>query len=139
MKSLMVLLVVVVIVGATSAMVLAQEEPPQLPPTAGEAVAELAAALAVLAGLLANRLTEALGRLPFLSDEDKNKLRQPLLDIFAAVFSVASGYILASAAMAAGFLDESGWWQVILWSWPTAYGWFRGKRLLKGFQAKLAG
>lgn len=98
--------------------------PDQLPDTASKGVDLIAAFLATLSGLLAVAVTDAIKRLPFLTDDDKSKITGPLANLLAAVVAVASGYIIGALGTVAGFLDASGVWQVILFSWPTAKAWF---------------
>jgi hypothetical protein len=110
-----------------------QIEIPQQPPeTAKEGVDWLRVALVALAGLVGTRLTEAISKLPFPGN-DKIAIRQPLLDLTAAVLSILTGYLLASATSLAGFLDDSGWWQVVIWAWPSAVAWFKGLRITERF------
>lgn len=94
------------------------------PATAAEALDWLALGLAAAAGLLGSRLTDAIKRIPWLTDGDKSKISGPLAELVAALLSVGSGFLLAYLGQVAGFLDQSGLWQVIIFAWPAAKGWF---------------
>jgi hypothetical protein len=94
------------------------------PATAAEGVQWLAVGLAAAAGLLASALTDALKRIPWLTDGDKSKISGPLADLVAALVSVGSAYLLGYLGQVAGFLDQSGLWQVVIFAWPAAKGWF---------------
>jgi hypothetical protein len=94
------------------------------PATAAEGLQWLAAGLAALAGLLAYAVTDAIKRIPWLNDEEKSKISGPMANLVAAVVSIASGYLVGSFGQVAGFLDESGLWQVVVFAWPAAKAWF---------------
>ncbi len=95
-----------------------------LPDTAAEGLEWLAVAIVALSGLIATKLTEALARMPFLSDADKDKIRRPLLNLVAGVISIGSAYLMMYGGDLAGFLDSSGLWNVVVWAWPAAVAWF---------------
>lgn len=107
-----------------------------LPDTAAGGVDTLALFLAGLAGLLASAITDAIKRLPFLRDEEKTAISGPTADLVAVLVSVGSAYIVAYLSQLAGFLDESGLWQVILFSWPAAKGWFEVSSLRRSVASK---
>jgi len=123
------LLILLAIIAVFALPVMAQE----LPDTAGEAVGWLQVAIVALAGLVATRLTEALGNIPFLKNADKDKLRQPLLDLVAAVIAVGAAYIIGYATPLAAYLDDAGLWKVVVWAWPSALAWFKGLRLVENY------
>lgn len=100
------------------------EIPETLPETAAEGLEGIAVLLAGLAGLAATAITDALKKLPYLSGVDKTKLEGPIVNLLAAVVSIVTGYLMGYLGVAAGFLDTSGVWQVILFSWPAAKAWF---------------
>lgn len=104
------------------------EIPDELPDTALKGVDILAVMLGALAGLIAKYLTNAIKALPFLTEGDKDKITGPAATALAAVVSVAVGYILAYAGVAANFLDTSGVWQVLVTAWPWAVKWYHDSR-----------
>lgn len=104
---------------------------PGLPSTAVEGLNMLAVALAALAGLAGNRLTEAIKRLPFLTDEEKSKLSGLTADLVAFVLSTGVAYLITYLTPAAQMLDQSGLWQVLVWSWPAAKVWFETQQRRK--------
>lgn len=92
--------------------------------SAAEGLQWLAAALAALSGLLAYAVTDAVRRAAWLKDEDKSKISGPMANLVAAVVSIGSGYLIGYLGQWVGFLDQSGLWQVIIFSWPAAKAWF---------------
>lgn len=132
MKSLIFLAALILLLAVLAAPAFAQDQPPELPPTAAEGVGWIKWALVAMAGLVSTRLTEVLSNISWLKKEDKEKVRQPLLDFVAAVIAIGSAYLLLNADIVAQFLDNSGWWSVILWAWPAAYAWFLGQKFTVG-------
>ena len=108
------------------------EIPETLPPTAEKGLEGIAILLASLAGLLGTALTDAIKRIPFLSAGDKSKLGGPAANLLAAIMAIASGYLMGWLGMAAGVLDTSGAWQLILFSWPAAKTWFEAEQWRRG-------
>lgn len=102
--------------------------PEVLPNTAAEGVDFLALGLGALAGLIGKYLTNAIKDAPFLNNEDKSKIGRPSAILLAAIISVATGYILSIAGVAANFLDTSGVWQVLITVWPWAYKFYLDSR-----------
>lgn len=100
------------------------EVPEELPPSAEEGLKGIALVLATLSGLIITALTDAIKKLPFLNEEDQSKISGPAANLLAAVVSIIVGYLMGYLGTAAGFLDSSGVWQVILFSWPAAKAWF---------------
>lgn len=108
------------------------EVPETLPPSAEEGLKGIAVLVAGLAGLLSTALTDAIKKLPFLNTEDQSKISGPAANLLAAVVSIVTGYLMGYLGTAAGFLDSSGVWQVILFSWPAAKAWFEVEQHRKG-------
>lgn len=104
------------------------EIPEVLPETAAKGVDILALALGALAGLVSKYLTNALKAAPFLSEGDRSKIGGPAAILLAAVVSVATGYVLSYAGVAANFLDTSGVWQVLVTAWPWAVKFYHDSR-----------
>ena len=100
------------------------QPPAELPKTAHEALALFPLGLAMLAGIIANRLTDYLKTIPQIGDENAEKIGGATADFLAAIMSVVSGYVVGHLAVAADFLDTSGIWQVIVWAYPFALAWF---------------
>lgn len=104
----------------------------ELPPTATEGVQMVAAILAGLAGLLSTVVIDWIKSWPYLKDGDKSKLSGPAANLVSAVVSVGSGYLVGWLGQYAGALDQSGIWQVILFTWPAAKGWFEVQQTRRG-------
>lgn len=106
---------------------LAQSAPPQLPPTARDALGWLSTLLlSTLPGLLANRITERVKTVfNFLKEKDQQLLAKTLTDLTAAIISIGCGWLLAHLASVAGWLDVSGVWRVIVFAWPWAWTFFQ--------------
>lgn len=109
------------------------EVPETLPPSAEEGLKGIALIVATLAGLLGTALTDAIKKIPFLNDEEKSKISGPAANLLAAVVSIITGYLMGYLGTAAGFLDSSGVWQVILFSWPAAKAWFEVEQHRKSY------
>lgn len=109
------------------------EIPAVLPETAAKGVDVLALALGALAGLVSKYLTNGIKNLPFLTNEDKEKIGGPAAIALAAVVSVVTAYVLSYAGVAANFLDSSGVWQVLVTAWPWAYKFYMDSQKSKDF------
>ena len=108
------------------------------PATAGEGLNSLAVFLAALAGLASTAIVDALKNIPWLKTGEKSRIAGPLGDLVAAVVSIATGYAILALTPVAGFLDQSGFWQVIIFAWPFAKSWFEAKQLRKSIAMGLA-
>ena len=104
------------------------EVPETLPETAAQGVDVLALAFGALAGLIGKYLTNGIKALPFLSEGEKSKLDGSASIFLAAVVSIATGYALSYAGVAANWLDSSGVWQVLVTAWPWAYKFYMDSR-----------
>lgn len=107
------------------------------PGTAGEGLNALAVFLAALSGLAATSIVDALKNIPWLNAQNKSRLAGPLADLTAAAVSIATGYVVLLLTPVAGFLDTSGFWQVIIFAWPFAKSWFEAKQLRKALAVGL--
>lgn len=102
-----------------------------LPSTASEGLQYIEEFLALLAGLVATRLTTGLKKMWWLSDEQRSKIIGLGADAVAAALALATAFALSHGAIAAGFLDENGLWQVLLLVWPAAKGWYLGEKTVR--------
>ena len=102
-----------------------------LPDSAGGGVQQIAVWLAVVAGLAANAIVDAIKGLPILKDGERSKIAGPAGNLVAAIISVLSGYVVGWLGVAAGLLDSTGLWQVLLFVWPMAKGWFESQKLAR--------
>jgi hypothetical protein len=102
--------------------------PDNPPATAGEGLSALAIAIATLAGLAGARLTTLIKNLPFLQEGEKSKLSGLVADLVAFVLSTGIAYLVTYLTPVAATLDNSGLWQVLVWSWPAAKAWYEVER-----------
>lgn len=150
MKTFVVLLFVVLVMLAFAAPVLAQEppasppptpvgdQPPtfelpkQLPATATEGLEVVRAFLVFVSSLAAIYVTGWIKALPGLGADQKAKLSGLGADAVAGLTAVIMGIVMAYGAIAAGFLDNQGFWTVLKWalaSWPTTWVMYRSLKL----------
>lgn len=108
----------------------------ELPGTAAEGVDVLAALLATLAGLLATTVTDAIKNLSFFTDDERKKIADAYANLISVTVSVLAGYGVGYLANLAGLLDQSGIWQLVLFSWPAARGWFETGQLRRAIAKK---
>jgi len=94
----------------------------ELPPTAGEAVKEVALVLGIVAGLLGAMATEAVKRLPWFTEGEKTKIGGWAAQLVAGVAAILSSYLVTWLAAYADDIDDLGLWRwfVIGVSWLLA-------------------
>lgn len=126
MKTLTILTTLFILCFITASIAFAQDTQP--PATAAEGLNLLAMALASLIGLAGNRLVDWIKSWPYLTDGEKSKLGGLAADLVTAVLTIGLGYGVTFLAPVAAFLDQSGLWQVIIFSWPFAKGWYEVHR-----------
>jgi len=114
--------------GLMTGVAFAQDVPPEAPPTAVEGVQWLAIFLTAVVGLFANRVVEFISGLGFLSGDDKEKLRQPVLDLIAAAGAIGLGYVVAFLTPVAEMFDERGLWAIVIAAWPVVYAWYLAQK-----------
>jgi len=103
----------------------------QLPDSAGAGVQQIAIWLAALAGLAATAIVDTIKGLPWLTDGERSKIAGPAGNLVAAIIAVLSGYVMGYLGVAAGLMDKSGLWQVLLFTWPLAKSWFEAQKLTR--------
>lgn len=102
---------------------------PTLPATAEEALPSIITiALAALAGLIGNALTDAIKDLPWLKKDEKQLISGHLANLVAALISIGGAYLLTYLGPWAEYLDEQGIWLIIITAWPIAKMWFEAKK-----------
>jgi len=102
---------------------------PTLPTTAEEALALIMPlALAWLAGLIGNALTDFIKDLPWPDIDGKKLISGPIADLVAALTSIIGGVALSYLGPWAEYLDEQGIWLIIAAAWPIAKTWFEAKK-----------
>lgn len=139
MRKIFVLLIALVIVLMVAGPVFAQDIPPfptNLPGTAAEGVDVVAVFLAALTGLLATTVTDAFKNLPVFNRGEKQKIADAYASLVSIVASVLAGYGVGYLAVLAGILDESGLWQLLLYTWPAAKGWFETSSIRRNIVKK---
>lgn len=136
MKLIRVLVLAGILLALAAVPALAQEPPTfelpeELPDTAAEAVNVVVAFLTFLSGLATIYVTRWLRKLPGLDENEASKIVGLGADVVAGVTALVIGLAVAYGAMAAGFLDDNGFWQVLLYVWPIAWGMHKGKKIAK--------
>lgn len=142
LKYVGIFLVIMALVGLMAAPVMAQDpfdsplptpqptvEPPpsyewpeELPETAQEGLKEIESFLVFVGALGAYWLTRGIRRLPWLTDGEKSKINGLAAEAVAGLVALAIGFVLAYGGYAANFLDDNGFWQVVVWCWGFAFG-----------------
>lgn len=105
--------------------------PEQLPEDPAVVLEWLVTTLAVLTGLVATRVVDAIKQLTWIPEESRNRLAGAAADFVSVILSEIVALVLAGAAYLLGFLDESGLWTVLVWAYPSAKLWFEGQKFTR--------
>jgi hypothetical protein len=130
------LFTILVIIGLVWLALVMPAHAQELPGTAAEGIDVLAALLATLAGLLATTVIDAIKNLSFFTDGERQKIADAYANLISVMVSVLTGYAVGYLAHLAGLLDSSGIWQLVLFSWPAAKGWFETGQLRRAIAKK---
>lgn len=85
--------------------------------------------LLFVAGLIATHVMAGVKKLPWFGKQDW--FLKLVTELVSGVSASVVAFLLGNAAIALGFLDESGLWQVVIYAWPAAVGIYHGKKFSK--------
>lgn len=104
----------------------------ELPPTAGEGLQQLIAYIVAFGAIVGMQVTELLKKLPRLTDAQRDEISGAGAVVISAIVALVVALVSAYGGLAAGFLDDNGFWQVLLLLWPVMEGIFVGKKTALG-------
>lgn len=100
--------------------------PDQLPDKATDLLPDIEKWLLFVAGLLATHVMSWVKEIPWFGKQ--KRLVKLVTELLSGLTASVLAFLLGTAAVALGFLDESGLWQVIVFAWPAAVGIYHGKK-----------
>lgn len=99
------LLALILFVALATVAYAAQDAPPD---HSQDLVNGVIAVVAAVAALVSSALINLVKQLPYLGDDDKDKLATAVTQIVAVVVSVVTGYVTALVAQGLGLIDDTG-------------------------------
>lgn len=112
-------LILTAVFGAS--IVYAQDSGPQIPPTAVNALGLVATMVAAFGGIIASQLTDIIRNLTGLKDEEKAQLSELVSPFIVGLLSVGAGIGFDRLLPAAGYLDDTGLWRLVVVFGPLVF------------------
>lgn len=128
--------VVGVILMAVDVVLAAPAVQEALPEDPGALVGWLVAGLVALGGLVSTSLVDWIKTWPiFKTNEDQSKLSGAGANLVAALVSLAVAGVEIFGGYAAGWLEASGVWAILLivFSWPATKAWYEASKMRSVF------